>query len=441
MILTSRSATARAPDLDAVAAGEPSRPTAPLRAWAVLSMIVAACSGGADDADPPPDAGADVFQLPEIPALDVDSGTPDAPSSVDARGASDASPAADVALAADVPASIDAPAGVDGSAGADAPVQGDADAPCDEPPTCDAEPPTPSAMTSWRHLTTRLTVALGAQRHRGRDLFLRAGDAQWGIARFAYGAADDDLQDEDVEVFLLRGCRTWERLGQARTTRDGAHPTVEGVADNGGNVYFPIPTGARLGVGRHRLRYVVRGDHTAADQYIEVLSADAHVAVSDVDGTLTESETAEWLAVFGGASPAVNPGSPEALWALARRGFIIFYLTARPEWLTARTHQWTRERGLPSGLVHTMLNLTGATGAAAFTFKRDELLGLRGRLGHPVDYGFGNTDTDAQAYDAAGVPASRAYYYRFTGDRRGGQLNDDYRALVAPLSTGPRYCR
>jgi len=88
-----------------------------------------------------------------------------------------------------------------------------------------------------------------------------------------------------------------------------------------------------------------------------------------------------------------------------------------------------------------MLNLTGATGAPAFTFKRDELLILRSRLGRPVEYGFGNTDTDAQAYDAAGVPASGAYYYRFTGDRRGGPLNNDYRALAAPLSEGPRYCR
>lgn len=407
-----------------------------MRNWAALSLTLAACSGSADLAvpDPAPDGGGtDALQLPELPPLDVDAVAVDG--TVDASLPPDTLPSLDTPATADVLPTTDVPVS------ADAPPAADADALCDEPPMCDVAAPTPSAMTSWRHLTTRVTVALGAQRHRGRDLFLRQSDAQWGIARFTYGASDDDLQDEDVEVFLLRNCRTWERLGEARTTRDNDHATIEGVVDNGGTVYFPIPASARLGVGRHRLRYVVRGDHTFADQYVEVLSDNAHVAVSDVDGTLTGSETAEWLTVFGGASPAVNAGAPEALWALAHRGFVIFYLTARPEWLTARTHQWTRERGLPPGLVHTMLNLTGGTGAAAFTFKRDELLILRSRLGRPADYGFGNTDTDAQAYDAAGVPASNAYYYRFTGDRRGGQLNDDYRALAAPLSLGPSYCR
>ncbi|TAK23046.1 MAG: phosphatidylinositol transfer protein [Myxococcaceae bacterium] len=428
---------------------------ASLKTWVALSMTLAACSGGADMADPTPtsDAGTDAFRLPEIPALDDDAGAVDAPPPVDVPSVEDVPaaedapspmdvPAAeDVPAAVDVPSTVDVPVSADVPVGSDVPVPTDSGAPCDEPPMCDAAPPTPSAIASWRHITTRITVALGSQRHRGRDLFLRQSDAQWGIARFTYGPADDDLVDEDVEVFLLRNCRTWERLGVARTTRDGDHPTIEGVVDNGGFVYFPIPASARLGVGRHRLRYVVRGDHTFADQYIEVLPDNAHVAVSDVDGTLTESETAEWLTVFGGASPAVNVGAPEALWALARRGYIIFYLTARPEWLTTRTHQWTRERGLPSGLVHTMMNLTGATGAPAFTFKRDELNALRTRLGHPVDYGFGNTDTDAQAYQAVGIPGSNAYYYRFTGDRRGGQLNNDYRTLVAPLSAGPRYCR
>ncbi len=395
-----------------------------------LLITLTACSGGADQASPATtrDSGSDAFLLPELP--DLDTGAIDVPVAV-----------VDAPAAEDVPASEDVPAAEDVAPAVDvASVAEDVSASCDEPPRCDVAAPTPSAIAPWRHLTTRLTV-LTPQRHRGRDLFLREGDAQWGIARFAYGPADDDLTDEDVEVFLLRDCRTWERLGEARTTMDNAHPTIEGVVDNGGYVYFPIPASARLGVGRHRLRFVVRGDHTFADQYIEVLPTGAHVVVSDVDGTLTENETAEWLAVFGGASPAVNVGAPEALWALARRGYIVFYLTARPEWLVARTHQWVRERGLPPGLVHTMLNLTGGTGAPAFTFKRDELLILRSRLGHPVDYAFGNTDTDAQAYDAAGIAPANAYYYRFTGDRRGGQLNNDYRALVAPLSAGARYCR
>ncbi len=324
---------------------------------------------------------------------------------------------------------------------ADVAVADDAEPLCPDPPACDLAPPTPSPRTGWvQAIQSGITVALGGQRHRGRDLYLRENEPQWALAKFAYGFNDDDLQDEEVEVFVARDCQRWERLGQLRTTRDGAHATVEGVADTGGWVYFPIPAGQRLGVGRHRVHFVVRGDQTTATQFIEVLPANARMVVSDVDGTLTTSETAEWLAVFGGMSPAVNPGAPEVMWTLARRGFHIFYLSARPDWLAGRTHEWVRDRGLPPGIVHVTLGFTGLTGQAAVNFKSAELMALRTRLGRPVDYAFGNTDTDATAYDLGGVDPARAYYFRFTGERRGGAVNDDYRSLVAPLSVGPRYC-
>lgn len=304
---------------------------------------------------------------------------------------------------------------------------------CPPPPACDAVPPPYDPLEGWRHsIASPFATSQGAPRHRGRDLLLRETDPQWAIAKIAYGPIDKDLEDEDVDVWLLRDCTTWEHLGVATTTADGAtpHPTIERIVDDGGRVYFEIPESARLGPGRHRIHFVVRGDHSSADQTIHVLGSGERVVVTDVDGTLTESENAEFVTLLSGPSPAVNPGAPEALWALARRGFVIFYVTARPDWLTTRTHEWIVERGLPPGLVHTTNNGIGALGGAAVTFKNEELADIVDRLGGPPDIAIGNRESDAEAYLTNGVAALWRLLYQLDGNLMGGIRFDDYFALV-----------
>jgi len=311
---------------------------------------------------------------------------------------------------------------------------------CALPPACDAAPPDFGPTSAWRHsVATPITVALGAARHRGRDLYLREGDPQWALAKFAYGLSDDDIQDEDVDIYLDRDCTgAWETLGLATTTNDGDHPSVEGVEDTGGRVYFEIPATARLGPGRHRILFVVRGDHTTAEQLIDVAPSTARFVVTDVDGTQTESETAEWGALLTGSGPASQPHGAEALETFARRGYRILYLTARPEWLVPRTRAWLDEQGYPPGLVHTTLGGTGATGAPAEGFKTDELAALQARFPGGIAYGVGNTDTDAAAYVSAGLPPERIVSYRFDG--MGATRMDDYAELVIIAAALPPLC-
>lgn len=337
----------------------------------------------------------------------------------------------------------DAPPDDDGASAVDAPpVEPDAGpARCPPTPACDAPPPPLGATSAWRHsITTPIVIAMGGARHRGRDLYLRETDPQWALAKFAYGPLDDDLKDEDVEVWLNRDCGAgWELLGVARTTDDGAHATVEGVEDTGGRVFFPIPDGARLGLGRHRILFAVRGDHTTAEQFIEVLPPTARFVVTDVDGTQTESETAEWATLLTGTGPAAQPSGAALLAAYAERGYRIFFLTARPEWLGARTHAWLREYGYPEGNVHTTLTGTGALGSAAATFKTDELSALLARFPGSIELGVGNTDTDAAAYAAVGLPPERVVSYRFDAGAIATRV-DDYGALVPAAERAPLAC-
>ena len=155
---------------------------------------------------------------------------------------------------------------------------------------CAADPgPKIGEPQAFQHPTQNgLLPTLGAH-HRGRDAFYPVGEAQWILGKFSYGPNDKDLEEEQVDIYLLRNCSgSWEHVGTATTTEEKEHPTVEGVEDTGGRVYFQLPAGKELGIGRHRVRMVVQGDQSAADQFIEVLPKGAAIFVTDMDGTLTE---------------------------------------------------------------------------------------------------------------------------------------------------------
>jgi hypothetical protein len=306
------------------------------------------------------------------------------------------------------------------------------------PPACDTPPPDPGPRRSWRDFASNLAV-VSPPRHRGRDQFLIPGAKQWAIAKFAYGIFDDDIENEDVDVYLLRDCAgSWQKLGTARTTRDGQHPTVEEVADSGGRVYFPIDP--PLPAGRHRLHFVVGGDLTTTDAFIEVVPRGTAIFVSDVDGTLTPSETAEFGGLLTGAIPEANADSPRILGLLAERGYRPLFLTARPEWLTGRTREFLATRGFPAGIVHTTLGGTGALDAAATAFKTADIAALQGKGLRPV-YAFGNTEPDAAAYANRMVdPATNRVFYRYDDTKFGGRRIDDWGALEAEIRALPPAC-
>ncbi len=289
-------------------------------------------------------------------------------------------------------------------------------------------PPPPGPRLDWEHFESTLVVASGSARHRGRDMFYNPGDTQWAMAKFAYGLTDWDLEDEQVDLYVLRGCEgEWEFLGPTFTTYEDDHATVEGVEDSGGRVYFQIPE--PLGIGRHRVHMVVRGDGTSADTYIEVVEPGTPIILSDIDGTLTTDEWERLIDFLLDNIPDVNEGAPQALQALVDRGYRPMYLTARPEFLGDRTYEFIEQRGLPPGIIHTTLSATGAMGSEAVGYKTGEFAALAARGLVPA-WVFGNTDSDAEAYDNAGIlPLSNRIFFQHE-DPLGGRTIQSYLELV-----------
>lgn len=388
----------------------------PAMRWLRASIVFVAACGGA-----PP--------LEAFPEGSSTGGTSDDPESADTTSEDD-----DATTSASQPTSSSDPD--DGSSGEPSDTtDGTTGEPvgCPPPPACDLAPPNPGPRVDWNDGESTFITASGGPGHRGRDMFYNPGDAQWVLAKFTYGPTDWDLEGEQVDLFLLRDCiGDWEPLGTALTTYEAEHETIEGVEDTGGRLYFQIPPASTLGVGRHRIAAIVRGDMTYTDVYVEIVDPGTPIFLADIDGTLTTTETEEFTALLSGSLPLVNPSAPEALWALVDRGYRPMYLTARPEFLGARTRAFITERGLPMGIIHTTLSATGALGDVAVEYKSGELatLASRGLVPHWV---FGNTSSDADAYEAAGIqPLDRRVFFQYD-DVHGGRRIDDYAAIVPEL--------
>jgi hypothetical protein len=284
------------------------------------------------------------------------------------------------------------------------------DAGCSLPPACDAALPDFGSARGFKNNSSKITAAIGSPRHRGRDLFLLEGADAWVLGKFSYGTLDDDIKGEDVDVYLLRGCGSiWKFVGTFATTEDGDHAEVHGVEDTGGRIFVDLTDEglAPLELGRHRIVMVVAGDLTYTDQFIEVVSPQTRV---------------------------------DMLWAFAERGYEIFYLTARPEWMAPLSREWLPLRGFPPGVLHTTLSKAGALGSAAVEYKSDELAWLHTHTGIVPSYGFGNKDSDVSAYVGGGIDPSGCYYFELDGDAQGGTIHDDYTQLVSMAEQAPLAC-
>lgn len=312
---------------------------------------------------------------------------------------------------------------------------------CVARPACDGTSgPTTGAARGFAHTMSQVTTTLGSANHRGRDQIVVAGDAQWIIGKFAYGVNDKDIHDEEVDVFVERGCSgSWEKLGTVKTTNDGEHASVLGVDDDGGRIFFEIPKAKELPLGRHRVRLFVAGDASTTDLIIEVVAKGAKIVVTDVDGTLTSSENAEYGALLTGSQPDVHVDAPKVLQALAGKGYVPVYVTARPEWLTGRTRELVTHHALPHGIVHPTPGLTGAVGASASSYKSATLERLV-MQGLRIAWAFGNTDTDAAAYQNAKIlPLGQRVFYQLT-DPNGGRRIESYTQLLPDVMAASKVC-
>jgi phosphatidate phosphatase APP1 len=275
----------------------------------------------------------------------------------------------------------------------------------------------------FRHLRSRAVAASGSPNHRGRDLIVAEGTAQVIEAKIAYGPIDKDLKDEDV-VFERETLTGWEPLATVRTSHDSPD-------DDGGRARYEVPSERAFGLGRHRVRATVLGDKTEAELAVVVVPEKHPIFVSDIDGTITVSEVAEFPAMARGELPDPHPYAAAVFHRLAQRGLVPVYLTARPEWLLPRTRAFLALHGFPPGIVVTRRDKSGGFGASAAAGKLVELERLAASF--DIAWAFGNMPSDAHAYSKIVPDARRRVLYRFHDEAHGARRIDSYEELLGEI--------
>lgn len=277
------------------------------------------------------------------------------------------------------------------------------------------------SRSAFRHGRSGFFAGLGEPRHRGIDLIAMEGDENQTLGgKLAYTAADKDLEDEIVELFACVD-RSWRWLGAKRTNGDGRFElTLQGDA--------------RLPVGMRDLYAHVPGDGSGVRFVAYVAPAGAQLVITDVDGTITESENAVFNSVLFGDDIGHQPLAPQVLSASKHQ---VVYVTARGDQYTELTRLWLRVHGFPPGPLRLARSAVTLPGKRTVAFKTAALRALT----VPIAAGIGNRASDIEAYRNAGLAPHQIlinlpeFTRELTAALAAGRATafDDYRELLGIL--------
>ena len=124
--------------------------------------------------------------------------------------------------------------------------------------------------------------------------------------------------------------------------------------------------------------------------------------VFDIDGTLTTGAGA--LDLF-----TPRPDAARAVGLYVNNGYRVVYLTARPWFLADFTEAWLRENGFPELPLYLTEELLLGAPDRTVAYKLQTLLTLTVDENRIFLYGYGDSTTDFDAYNQAGIPVQKTF--------------------------------
>ncbi|XP_035514041.1 membrane-associated phosphatidylinositol transfer protein 2-like isoform X5 [Morone saxatilis] len=187
----------------------------------------------------------------------------------------------------------------------------------------------------WLRKRTHVKIRNVTANHRVNDAVFTEDSQQVMTGRFMYGPLDMvTLAGEKVDLHIMTQPPSGEWV----------YFSTE-VTNSSGRVSFVIPEDKRLGIGVYPVKMVVRGDHTFADSYLTVIPRGTEFVVFSIDGSFAASVS------IMGSDPKVRAGAVDVVRHWQDLGFLIIYVTGRPDMQKQRVVAWLSQHNFPHGIV------------------------------------------------------------------------------------------
>ncbi|PVD31481.1 hypothetical protein C0Q70_06893 [Pomacea canaliculata] len=267
----------------------------------------------------------------------------------------------------------------------------------------------------WLRRRTTIKVRNLQQNHRANDVIVLEDMTQTLTARFMYGSLDiASLSGEkvDINVMLQPPSGDWVYLGTE-------------VTDSHGKLTFTIPADKRLSQGMYPVKCVVKGDHTSVDFFLAVLPPKTETVVFSIDGSFTASVS------IMGKDPKVRPGAVDVVRHWQDLGYLILYVSARPDMQHKKVVTWLAQHNFPHGMVAFMDGLSKDPLRQKFLYLKN--LQTEARVDYVAAYG---SSKDVNIYRELGLQAQQIFIVGKASKKQYSQaqiISDGYAAHLNGL--------
>ncbi|NWT93279.1 PITM1 protein, partial [Urocynchramus pylzowi] len=240
----------------------------------------------------------------------------------------------------------------------------------------------------WQRKRTQVKIRNVTANHRACDVIVCEGKAQVLSGRFMYGPLDVvTLTGEKVDIYIMTQPLSGKWLYYGTEVTSGS-----------GRVTFTIPPDKALAIGIYPVRMVVRGDHSYAEAYLTVVARGTESVVFSIDGSFTASVS------IMGSDPKVRAGAVDVVRHWQDSGYMIIYVTGRPDMQKHRVVAWLSQHNFPHGAVSFCDGLTHDPLRQKAAF----LQSLRTEAEISIVAGYGSTK-DVSVYSSLGLAPAHIY--------------------------------
>lgn len=191
-------------------------------------------------------------------------------------------------------------------------------------------------VEKWQRRFNRMKLRNLSANHRANDVIVLEDNAQVLSAKFSYGPLDFALSGEKIDIFIS---------DSAQKSNGEYQFYASELTDNNGKIKYELPLDKRLPLGIYQVKMVVKCDHTYVEFYMAVLPAGTEAVVFSIDGSFAANIS------FSGTDPKVRAGAVDVVRYWQDLGYLIIYITARPDMQHYKVTNWLAQHNFPLGLV------------------------------------------------------------------------------------------